>query len=57
MSSWPSPTALANSTEKPADRDDASVTRTVRDLLLPVTGQSVAVERRKDRQLRALGRA
>jgi hypothetical protein len=31
-------TALANSTEKPADRDAAaSVTRTVRDLLLPVT--------------------
>jgi anti-sigma B factor antagonist len=35
MSSWPG-TALANSTEKPADRDAASVIRTVRDLLLPV---------------------
>ena len=29
-------TALANSTEKPADRDAASVIRTVWDLLLPV---------------------
>ena len=45
MSSWPS-TALANSTEKPADRDTAaSVIRTVPDLLLPVMSWSVAAER------------
>ena len=45
MSSWPS-TALANSTEKLADRDTAaSVIRTVPDLLLPVMSWSVAAER------------